>query len=443
MAPPEYRDEPFDIIKTIAQGNSINRYETVRVRKDGKRLNAGLNAFPVRDSSGKITGGSTIVRDITKLKRVENMLKRQVRLFGLIRDSIILRDSDDRITFWNAGAESAYGWTEEEALGHTSHQLLKTSFPMALHQIEDELFRHDYWEGELVHARRDGSLVVVSSRWVLERDENGEPAEILEINNDITERKQREEEVARALEAQREANEKLERVNKIKSDFVSVVSHEFRTALTGIQGFSQMMRDEDFSLAEMKEFSADIHEDSERLGRMITEMLDLDRMESGRMTLNLERVDLNDLITTVTDLAHHNAPKHDIRVRLDEGIVPFLADRDKLTQVLTNLLSNAVKYSPIGGWISVESRIEDYFAHVSIEDEGIGIAPGALERMFEPYSRVESESTRYIQGTGLGLAISRQIIRLHGGEIWAESEAGRGSTFHFTLPFTVPRTEAS
>jgi signal transduction histidine kinase len=129
-----------------------------------------------------------------------------------------------------------------------------------------------------------------------------------------------------------------------------------------------------------------------------------------------------------------NTPRHEIHLQLDEGIPQLLADRDKLTQVITNLLSNAVKYSPDGGRITVDSRLDGGFAHVRVVDEGVGIRPEAFEKLFEPYTRAESEKTRYIQGTGLGLAISRQIVTLHGGNMWAESEPEADSTFHFTLP---------
>ena len=274
-------------------------------------------------------------------------------------------------------------------------------------------------------TQREADLSVVLGRIV---------ATAIERDRELKERERAEAELAQALSAQRAANEKLERVNKIRSDFVSVVSHEFRTALTGIQGFSQMMRDEALSSEEVREFAADINEDAQRLNRMITEMLDLDRMEAGRMTLNLDRVDLNATISRIAAAARPNAPKHRIETDLDESLPALLADRDKLIQVVSNLLNNAVKYSPNGGRIGLLSRREGDAAHVQMQDQGVGIQREVLDRLFEPYSRAETGATRTITGTGLGLAISREIVRLHGGDIWAESEPGQGSTFHFTLP---------
>jgi signal transduction histidine kinase len=239
---------------------------------------------------------------------------------------------------------------------------------------------------------------------------------------------------AEAFEQQRVAVAELERLNRAKSDFVSIVSHEFRTPLTGIQGFSEMMASEDLTLEEMREYAGDINKDAHRLNRMITEMLDLDKMESGRMQLHRETVDLNALVGEAADQMRPNAPHHPLSLRLDPMVGDVSADRDKLTQVMANLLSNAVKYSPDGGEIVVSTRVEGSAAHVLVRDHGMGIPKAALETIFERYGRVESLATRHIQGTGLGLPIVRQIVQLHGGAVWAESSVGEGSVFHVRLP---------
>jgi signal transduction histidine kinase len=239
---------------------------------------------------------------------------------------------------------------------------------------------------------------------------------------------------AEAFVRQKAAVAELERLNRAKSDFISIVSHEFRTPLTGIQGFSEMMQGEELTLEEMREYSGDINKDAHRLNRMITEMLDLDKMESGRMQLHREPVDLNAIITESVDGLRPNAPRHQLSLRLDPFVGEVSGDRDKLTQVMANLLNNAVKYSPNGGEIVVSTRVEGSTAHLVVRDRGMGIPEGALEAIFERYGRVESPATRHIQGTGLGLPIVRQIVQLHGGTVWAESTVGEGSLFHVTLP---------
>jgi signal transduction histidine kinase len=242
---------------------------------------------------------------------------------------------------------------------------------------------------------------------------------------------------AEAFERQRAAMEQLERVNRAKSEFVSIVSHEFRTPLTGIQGFSEMMRDEDLPMSEMKEYAADINKDAQRLTRMITEMLDLDRMEAGRMTLHREPTDLNAVVTEATDRVRPNAPGHPIALELAPSLPRLPADPDRLTQVVANLLSNAVKYSPTGGRIAVATALEGTSVHLTVADQGMGIPADMLESIWERFSRVESAVTRGIQGTGLGLPIVRLIVTLHGGRAWVESEVGRGSVFHVLLPLAA------
>jgi len=242
---------------------------------------------------------------------------------------------------------------------------------------------------------------------------------------------------AELVEHQRRAVEQLEKLNSAKSNFVSIVSHEFRTPLTGIQGFSELMRDEDLSLVEMKEYAGDINTDAQRLNRMITEMLDLDRMESGQMTLNRERTDINAVIAEAADRLSANPGRHPIQLRCDPDLPLVEIDADKIKQVLLNLLSNAVKYSPEGGPITITTRVEGGMVHVFVRDEGMGIPPYSVDKVFERYSRIESGATRYIQGTGLGLPISRQIIEMHGGRAWVESTLGEGSVFQFTLPLVA------
>lgn len=237
------------------------------------------------------------------------------------------------------------------------------------------------------------------------------------------------------LRHQQDALANLTRLNRAKSDFVSVVSHEFRTPLTGIQGFSEMIRDDDLSAADIKEFAADINTDATRLSRMITEMLDLDRMESGKMDHNRERVDLGATARETAERMGANSPQHPVKLEFEPGVGPIWADRDRITQVVTNLISNAIKYSPDGGNVTVGVDTSGGMAHFWVRDQGIGIAPDSLEAVFDRYSRIATVKTRSIQGTGLGLPIVREIAKAHGGRAWAESVLGIGSTFHVSLPF--------
>jgi PAS domain S-box-containing protein len=230
----------------------------------------------------------------------------------------------------------------------------------------------------------------------------------------------------------------LERLNRLKSEFVSLVSHEFRTALVGISGFSEMIRDEDVTIEEAKGYAADINKDADRLNRLINDMLDLDRIEAGRLTLHPQQVDINDVLRDAIDRARASSTPHLIVSNLDTKQPVVQCDADRIAQVMANLLSNAVKYSPDGGEIVVTSLASDGQVDIGVRDHGIGIPAEFIKRLFSRYERYDASSK--IMGTGLGLAITRQIVEMHGGKIWVDSEPGAGSDFHFTLPIAQGRS---
>jgi PAS domain S-box-containing protein len=229
----------------------------------------------------------------------------------------------------------------------------------------------------------------------------------------------------------------LERLNQLKSEFVSLVSHEFRTALVGISGFSEMIRDEEVNLDEAKAYAGDINKEADRLNRMINDMLDLDRIEAGRLTLHIDSVDLNDLLSSAAERVRAGSEHHWVTCKF-EGDPIVRCDPDRVAQVALNLLSNAVKYSPDGGDVTITTALRNGEVQVSIRDHGVGIAPEFMQKLFSRYERYEKTSGKII-GTGLGLALAKQIVEMHGGTIAVTSEPGEGSDFHFTLPLNGPK----
>jgi PAS domain S-box-containing protein len=230
----------------------------------------------------------------------------------------------------------------------------------------------------------------------------------------------------------------VEQVNQTLQRFVSIVGHEFRTALTGILGFSELLKEAESEPKDVQDYANDISLDTHRLIRLINDLLDLDQMQQGKMKISLQfqPTDLIALLQRQITSARAITQAHAISFTHEPHMPLLEGDPDKLQQVIMNMLSNAIKYSPKGGDIRVSCCQENDGIHLRIQDQGTGLSPEALPHIFEPYNRAKTQTTKYIKGTGLGLSISKHLIELHGGSIWVESVLGQGSTFHITLPLT-------
>ena len=250
----------------------------------------------------------------------------------------------------------------------------------------------------------------------------------------VIERDRAERAYERARHDLQSANEQLIQAVKVQSDFISIVSHEFRTTLTGIQGFSELLRENEFSGEEVKEYASDIYADAQRLTHMISELLDIEGMQSGKMELHSQLVDINALLDDAALHARQMTNHHVLLLKHDEKLPLISADREKLAHALANLLNNAIKYSPHGGAITLSCQQEQEMVSISVVDEGIGIPADLLEQIFVPYYRADGQVSHYIKSSGLGLSTVREIVTLHGGRVWVESTIGQGSTFHLTLP---------
>lgn len=358
----------------------------------------------------------------------------QASLLNLTHDSIFVRDTNDIITYWNRGAEELYGWTAEQAIGKRSHELLQTVFPAPLDDIKGELLLTGRWEGELGHTKADESKVVVASRWSLRRDDQERPAGVLETNNDITERKHREEEIRGLNQELLNRSNELEATNKELESFAYSVSHDLRAPLRHIAGYAEMLQKSSSSVMNEKSqrYMTTILDSAKRMGVLIDDLLAFSRM--GRVDARRTQVSLDQLVKEVLGEARQETTSREIVWRIDSLPICY-GDRSMLKLVLVNLISNAIKFTrqrqPAKIEIGCAEESKDKVA-IFVRDNGTGFDMKYAHKLFGVFQRLHHADE--FEGTGIGLATVQRIIHRHGGEVRAEGAVDQGATFYFSVP---------
>ncbi|WP_121257286.1 sensor histidine kinase [Nocardioides ferulae] len=342
-------------------------------------------------------------------------------LLASVGDGIYGVDADGRITFVNPSGAAALGYRADELLGRHAHEEFHAPAPDGTaYPFEGCYIAEAITQGLSANAEEDTYL---------RRDRQPFPVEI--TASPLLDDHQ----VRGAVVVFRDVTQRRE-IDRMKNEFLSVVSHELRTPLTSIRGSLGLIASGRFgALNERGESLVSIAlESSERLTRLINDLLDLERIEGGNRPLDLHQHEAADLVTgSVTEMQGF-ARDRGVRLVAAPSSGRVVADRDRIVQTLTNLLNNAIKYSDEGGEVTVEARLHETEVTFRVCDQGRGIPSDKLESVFERFQQVDSSDARQKGGTGLGLAISREIVQRHGGRIWAESELGSGTTVTFTLP---------
>jgi len=350
----------------------------------------------------------------------------ELELFNSLDAMVIVKDLEGRILHWNRAAERAYGFPQSLALGQRDVELLRTKLPIALDALTSQLHRDGHWDGELVQLRRDGSEVFVTSRWLLQRSKDEEPRAVVQIDVDATQRRD---------------------VQRLKDEFVAIVSHELRTPLTSIRGALGLLEGnvvgeldgEAMKLVRIARSNAD------RLIRLVNEILDLEKMEAGKVELRRREVDGGSLVSHSVEAVSALAAEAGVEFVTEvPAELRLVVDPDKIAQLLTNFLSNAIKFSPRGSRVTIRfARRGPRTVRLSVRDEGEGIAPEQQQRIFEKFHQVDSSDVRKRGGTGLGLAICKAIAEHHGGHVGVESRPGAGATFFADLPANAVSSQRS
>jgi len=421
-------DGPVEVEETAEHLDGTHTYISVK--------------FPLRDNTGKVFGIGGISTDITQRIRVERELRQsQVFLDSIIEnipDMVFVKDAGDlRFVRFNRAGEELIGRSRDDLIGRNDHDL----FPVeqADHFVAAD--RGVIERGELTDIAEEEIDTVHQGQRILHTKKipipgpDGEPAYLLGISEDITERR-------RADDALRAAKDEAERANRAKSEFLSRMSHELRTPLNSILGFAQLLELDEMA-PDQSEAVSHILKGGRHLLSLINEVLDISRIEAGTMALSLEPVALDTMIEECIELVRPQAQARSIELVNNDGRRHrhVQADRQRLRQVMLNLLSNAVKFNHDGGTITVACEHEDASVRIMVTDTGAGIRAERLDRLFTPFDRLDADAAG-VQGTGLGLALSLRLVEAMNGTIEVDSEPGRGSTFSFALPVGQPEQVA-
>ncbi|MBY0231001.1 MAG: PAS domain S-box protein [Gemmataceae bacterium] len=429
IIPPERLDEESRILARLRRGERIDHFETVRLAKDGRRLDISLAVSPIRDDAGRVTGASKVARDITERKRAEALIARDALLLASVRDSVVVTDPEGIVTYWNEGAARLFGWTAPEMLGrHYADRFPEPERSFVREQIRERA-RGTEWNGEYEDRRKDGSRVWIDARVGPVRDAEGRLVGILGLAQDISARK-------RAEEALRESDRR-------KDEFIALLAHELRNPLAPLRNGLRILRLADGDADAAAQARGMMERQLGHMVRLIDDLLDVSRISQHKMELRRSRVSLADVVASAVETARPalDAAGHELALLLPPEPVLLDADLTRLAQVFANLLTNSAKYTPPGGSVRLEAERRGGEAVVSVSDTGIGIPAESLPRIFELFSQVDRSIERETGGLGIGLALVKGLVGMHGGTVTAASAGpGRGSTFTVVLP-ALPREE--
>jgi|GEM_PF-699134 len=419
------------------------RGEIINKKKNGEFYFALLSISSIKDEIHGLTYYLGIQSDITERKKAEEQIRYQANLLENVNDAIIAADLNYRITSWNKAAEKMYGYKAEEVIGKEISEVVKVEFPdLTREQVRQILQEKGFWKGEAIHYNRFGEKIYVSSSLSIIRDINGNPIGTVGINRDITEQKKAEEKLKLYAEQLELANAQLQELNKLKSEFLANTSHELRTPLNSIIGFLNLIKEGLYeSKEEMMQFVDNALMSARHLLNIINDILDIAKIEAGKLELTIEDVEVSELLQEVWTLSHVQAEqkKLEYRVIYPEKPIFIRGDRNRLKQILLNLIGNAIKFTHKGG-ITVKAEVFEEKGHCqfSVIDTGIGISKEKQAKLFQKFVQADGTTTRKYGGTGLGLAITKSLVEIMGGviELFSEGE-GKGTTVTFTIPLST------
>ncbi|MDD4248059.1 MAG: PAS domain S-box protein [Methanosarcina sp.] len=414
------------------RGFSFNK-EYRMARKDGKPVDVNVNSSGLKDENGNHVQIIYIIEDIGERKKAEKMLKEsEGRYRSLFQNNgavtmLIDPDTGDILDV-NPAACSYYGYAREKMLSLNIADINILPEEKILEDLEQAksrdmnhlYFTHRLANGVLRDVENYSYPILIDGKKLL-----------YAIISDITDTKKMGNELVRAkMEA--------EVANQTKSEFLASMSHELRTPMNSIIGFSDMLLTQDFGPLNEKQlrYVTNISVSGDHLLKLINDVLDLSKVEAGKMELNVEKFSISGSVSEVKTLLTPLASKKSIQIlsTFDEDLTTIKADRTKFNQILYNLMDNAIKFTPEGGNVIVDARVGEDGAKITIKDTGVGISEEEVQKVFQPFTQLRNSKYGKHVGTGLGLSLVKKFVEVHAGKIWVESEFGEGSKFIFTIP---------
>ena len=402
-------------------------------RKDGSTVWTEVKASLITDESENPIGILGVTRDISKRKFAMDELRKLSRAVEQSPDSILITDVRGSIEYVNPSIQKISGYTNEELIGQNPRIFSSGKTPKSLYKtLWHTITKGRVWEGEFQNKKKNGELFWEAATISPVTDQNDKITHYLAIRKDITEQKRMTQELI-------EAKEHAEESDRLKSAFLANMSHEIRTPLNSIIGFSELLGDDYFEEEQKKEFILNIIVNGNNLLNIISDIIDISKIESGQITIRKSEIQVSQFLEKIRKQHVLEAEKKQLTFKSncycnESGADVFvLADQERLQQIFNNIISNALKFTSKGN-IELGCKLLDKDVEFFVKDSGIGIPSEFHDTIFDRFRQVETSVTRRYGGNGLGLTITKNLVELMGGKIRVESEEGKGSTFYFTLP---------
>jgi PAS domain S-box-containing protein len=429
-----YKDD-IEIIKDknrLRTEGVVDNYEVRGVKKSGEIIWLNISGAPLMDNDGKVVGSIGVISDITKNRQAEEELKKLSRAIEQSPVTIVITDLNGSIEYVNPKFEEITGYSFNEAKGKNPRILKSGELPNEEYKnMWDTITSGGDWRGEFHNKRKDGTLYWESATLSPIKNNEGKITHYLAIKEDITEKKEKERELILA-------KEKAEESERLKSSFLANMSHELRTPMVGILGYSEVLESQ-LEEGPHKKMAEAIHNSGNRLMNTLNLVLDLSRIEAGRLELECSEFNIIDTLKDSVELFEQTARKKNLFLKFEKKvnkIIVYLEER-LIRDAINNLLNNAIKYSDNGGVIISVDEIKENGIRklvIDVKDTGIGIPHDEINTVFEEFRQVSEGYDRNFEGSGLGLTIVKRFIEKMNGSISVSSELGKGSTFTIRIP---------